>query len=91
MTPAEVTEKLGLQRMRDRNWYVNPSNALSGDGLFEGIVYCHDCVQYVCIFNHLIYFVFVRSYMAHSKCWKVIVILIKLTNKYINTHCTKYL
>lgn len=37
MLPAEVTEKLGLQRMQDRNWYVHPSNAISGEGLFEGL------------------------------------------------------
>lgn len=24
MSPAEVTEKLGLHRMRDRLWYVHP-------------------------------------------------------------------
>ena len=24
MAPAEVTEKLGLHRMRDRSWYVHP-------------------------------------------------------------------
>ncbi|KAI3656598.1 hypothetical protein MP638_003025 [Amoeboaphelidium occidentale] len=39
MSPAEVTEKLGLQRMRDRNWYVHPSNALTGEGLFEGLTW----------------------------------------------------
>ena len=37
MSPAEVTEKLGLHRMRDRSWYVHPSCATSGDGLFEGL------------------------------------------------------
>lgn len=36
MTPTEVTEKLGLLRMKDRSWYCHPSNALEGDGLFEG-------------------------------------------------------
>ena len=24
MTPAEVTEKLGLQQMKERSWYVHP-------------------------------------------------------------------
>lgn len=37
MSPAEVTEKLGLHRMRDRNWYVHPSCATTGEGLFEGL------------------------------------------------------
>lgn len=36
MSPTEVTEKLGLLRMKDRSWYCHPSNALAGDGLFEG-------------------------------------------------------
>ncbi|POY75722.1 putative Small monomeric GTPase [Rhodotorula taiwanensis] len=37
MTPTEVTEKLGLLRMKDRSWYCHPSNAVDGDGLFEGL------------------------------------------------------
>lgn len=36
MTPTEVTEKLGLLKMKDRSWYCHPSNAIDGDGLFEG-------------------------------------------------------
>lgn len=36
MSPTEVTEKLGLTRMKDRSWFCHPSNALAGDGLFEG-------------------------------------------------------
>jgi len=39
MSPQEVTEKLGLPRMRDRSWYCHPSNALVGDGLFEGLAW----------------------------------------------------
>ncbi|GAC75623.1 cystathionine beta-lyases [Moesziomyces antarcticus T-34] len=37
MSPAEVTEKLGLHRMRDRSWFVHPSCATSGEGLYEGL------------------------------------------------------
>jgi ADP-ribosylation factor protein 6 len=36
MSPAEITDKLGLHRMRDRNWFVQPSCATTGDGLFDG-------------------------------------------------------
>jgi ADP-ribosylation factor protein 6 len=36
MSPQEVTDQLGLAKMKDRVWYVHPSNALAGDGLFEG-------------------------------------------------------
>ena len=37
MKPHEIQEKLGLTRIRDRNWYVQPSCATSGDGLYEGL------------------------------------------------------
>ncbi|BEI88963.1 ARF/SAR superfamily [Cutaneotrichosporon oleaginosum] len=37
MSPAEVTEKLGLLNMRERSWYVHPSVATTGEGLFEGL------------------------------------------------------
>ncbi|OZJ04041.1 ADP-ribosylation factor 6 [Bifiguratus adelaidae] len=37
MTPAEVTEKMGLARLRDRQWYVHPSCATTGEGLLEGL------------------------------------------------------
>lgn len=35
MSPAEVTEKLGLHRMRDRSWFVHPSCATSGEVSFS--------------------------------------------------------
>lgn len=37
MKPHEIQEKLGLTRIRDRNWYVQPSCATTGDGLYEGL------------------------------------------------------
>lgn len=36
LAPTEVSERLGLLRMKDRSWFCQPSNALAGDGLFEG-------------------------------------------------------
>ena len=39
MKPQEVQEKLGLFRMRDRNWYVQPACATTGDGLYEGLTW----------------------------------------------------
>lgn len=36
-TPAEVTDILGLPKLRERIWYVHPSCATTGDGLFEGL------------------------------------------------------
>lgn len=38
MTPAEVTEKLQLNKLKDKIWYVVPSCATSGEGLMEGLV-----------------------------------------------------
>eukprot|EP00732_Lithocolla_globosa_P006962 Lithocolla_globosa_v1_NODE_8469_length_813_cov_785.156168.p1 type:complete len:181 gc:universal NODE_8469_length_813_cov_785.156168:650-108(-) len=37
MSPTDITDKLGLHRLKDREWYVQPSCATSGDGLFEGL------------------------------------------------------
>lgn len=37
LKPHEVQEKLGLTRFRERIWYVQPSCASSGDGLYEGL------------------------------------------------------
>lgn len=36
MTQAEVTDKLGLAKLRQRSWHVQPCAAHSGDGLYEG-------------------------------------------------------
>lgn len=38
MTPTEVTEKLQLNKLKDKIWYVVPSCATTGEGLFEGLV-----------------------------------------------------
>ena len=37
MKPHEVQQKLGLTLLRDRNWYVQPSCATTGDGLADGL------------------------------------------------------
>merc|ERR1712129_344508 len=37
MTAAEVTQKLGLQEMRNRQWYIQSACATTGDGLYEGL------------------------------------------------------
>ncbi|KAK3860343.1 hypothetical protein Pmani_035418 [Petrolisthes manimaculis] len=39
MKPYEIQEKLGLTRIRDRNWYVQPCCATTGDGLYEGLTW----------------------------------------------------
>lgn len=38
MDPKEVTEKLQLNQLKDRIWFVVPSCATTGEGLFEGLV-----------------------------------------------------
>eukprot|EP01041_Mallomonas_annulata_P009111 gene9111-18878_t len=37
MTPEECMEDLQLDRIRDKPWHITSSNALSGDGIPEGI------------------------------------------------------
>ncbi len=38
MSPQEVTEKLRLSQLKDKIWYVVPTCATTGEGLFEGLV-----------------------------------------------------
>uniref|UniRef100_A0A914I5U5 ADP-ribosylation factor 1-like 2 n=1 Tax=Globodera rostochiensis TaxID=31243 RepID=A0A914I5U5_GLORO len=37
MNAAEVTDRLGLHTLRNRNWYIQATCATSGDGLYEGL------------------------------------------------------
>jgi len=37
MSAAEVTEKLRLQQLRGRQWYIQSACATNGDGLLEGL------------------------------------------------------
>jgi len=37
MSAADVTDKLGLHTLRNRNWYIQSTCATSGDGLYEGL------------------------------------------------------
>jgi len=37
MSTAEVAERLGLQSIRQRQWYIQSACSTSGDGLFEGL------------------------------------------------------
>ncbi|KAL3693362.1 hypothetical protein R1sor_007013 [Riccia sorocarpa] len=37
MNAAEITEKLGLQSLRQRCWYIQSTCATSGEGLYEGL------------------------------------------------------
>eukprot|EP00440_Ansanella_granifera_P004834 gb/GFBE01005242.1/.p1 GENE.gb/GFBE01005242.1/~~gb/GFBE01005242.1/.p1 ORF type:complete len:182 (+),score=60.01 gb/GFBE01005242.1/:1-546(+) len=37
MTAAEITEKLCLHNMRNRQWFIQSACATTGDGLYEGL------------------------------------------------------
>uniref|UniRef100_A0A6U2CTB3 ADP-ribosylation factor n=1 Tax=Hemiselmis andersenii TaxID=464988 RepID=A0A6U2CTB3_HEMAN len=37
MTASDLTEKLGLQSLRQRTWYIQGTCATSGEGLYEGL------------------------------------------------------
>ncbi|EAR91328.1 ADP-ribosylation factor(Arf)/Arf-like (Arl) small GTPase family protein (macronuclear) [Tetrahymena thermophila SB210] len=37
MNVTEITEKLGLANLRGREWFIQGTCALSGEGLFEGL------------------------------------------------------
>jgi ADP-ribosylation factor protein 1 len=37
MTSADVVEKMGLNHYRQVEWYIQPSVATSGEGIYEGI------------------------------------------------------
>ena len=37
MNAAEVTDKLVLHSLRNRQWYIQATCATSGDGLYEGL------------------------------------------------------
>ena len=38
MSPQEVQERLKLNQLKDKLWYVVPSCATTGEGIFEGLV-----------------------------------------------------
>jgi ADP-ribosylation factor 1/2 len=37
MNAPEITDKLGLHSLRQRQWYIQATCATSGDGLYEGL------------------------------------------------------
>ena len=37
MTASELTDKLGLQNLRNRKWYIQATCAVQGHGLYEGL------------------------------------------------------
>ncbi len=37
LSPAEITEQLGLNNIRERTWQILPSSATTGEGLQDGM------------------------------------------------------
>ena len=37
MSVSDITDKLGLHSLRQRNWYIQATCATSGEGLYEGL------------------------------------------------------
>lgn len=37
MSAAELTDKLGLNQLRGRRWYIQATCATQGQGLYEGL------------------------------------------------------
>lgn len=37
MNAAEITDKLKLHTLRERNWYIQATCATTADGLYEGL------------------------------------------------------
>ena len=45
MSAPELTEKLGLQKLTGRQWYIQACCATTGDGLYEGLDWLSDVVS----------------------------------------------
>jgi len=41
----EITEKLGLNQIRNRQWYIQATCATTGDGLYEGLDWLSDTLK----------------------------------------------
>jgi ADP-ribosylation factor protein 1 len=47
MNAAEITERLGLNALRGRKWYIQSTCATTGDGLYEGLDWLSQEIQKV--------------------------------------------
>jgi len=45
MSVQEVTDKLGLNQIRNRQWYIQATCATTGDGLYEGLDWLSDTLK----------------------------------------------
>eukprot|EP01108_Squamamoeba_japonica_P007462 TRINITY_DN6276_c0_g1_i1.p1 TRINITY_DN6276_c0_g1~~TRINITY_DN6276_c0_g1_i1.p1 ORF type:complete len:175 (+),score=27.39 TRINITY_DN6276_c0_g1_i1:45-527(+) len=44
MPVARVIDQLGLLKIKDRQWNLQPTCMLSGDGMYEGLEWLSDCI-----------------------------------------------
>lgn len=52
MTPAEVSEGLGLDTLKGRQWSIHKSCAIKGEGLEEGLDWCVRSPALLCVKAH---------------------------------------
>ena len=52
MKPQEVQERLKLDQLKDKIWYVVPSCATTGEGLFEGLVIVTKSLPFPTVADH---------------------------------------
>lgn len=45
LTVDEITDKLKLNTIRDRQWHVQACSATKGDGLYEGLDWLSACIE----------------------------------------------
>ncbi|KAJ5239521.1 hypothetical protein N7468_004140 [Penicillium chermesinum] len=45
LTPEEITHQLQLTKLKDKTWYVAPSVATDGTGIFEGLAWLSNNVK----------------------------------------------
>ena len=45
ISPSELTDKLGLNALVGRTWFVQPTCATSGEGLFEGLTWLSQAIH----------------------------------------------
>merc|ERR1712087_212744 len=77
MGVSEITERLKLNKLRNRDWYIQSSCAKTGDGLYEGLDWLSNTLKErnnnicsaaiamsICVIfvSYVLYFV---SYLAH--------------------------
>jgi hypothetical protein len=47
MSVAEVSEYLGLTNIKNRQWTIQKTGAVSGEGLYEGLEWCATPLRHI--------------------------------------------